>query len=322
VTPHAAEAAQGVEDPGLVEPIDAGGGEDRQRVGDVVRPGHRQAQLHLASVRPGDAHHAPCLGGDDRRQRPQVVGRLEPIEDHRAGRAGDERPHLRRVAAGDEEPVGRQQRDEALIGGGERLRRRVEIGVVVLDAGQDERLRLVVQELGAAVEVGGVVLVPFDDEARAGAAAEARREVARHAADQIAGIGAALAPHPRRHGGGRRLAVGAGDDERPAAGEEEARQGLRHRDERQPAALGLDRLRVVARHGVADDDQVGGRLEVLRIEADVRPHAAALEERAHRRVERPVGAAHAVPQLLQQAGQGRHARAADRDAVDVEGIHR
>src|SRR6185295_5120267 len=44
----------------------------------------------------------------------------------------------------------------------------------------------------------------------------------------------------------------------------------------------------------------------------------AREQGAHRRIERPVGAADAVALLLQKAGERSHPRTADRHAVDVE----
>ena len=132
--------------------------------------------------------------------------------------------------------------------------------MVVLGAGQQQRLGLVVEELGAAVEVGGVVLVPLDDEAVAGAVVEARRQVLGRAADQVAGIAAAGGVDPGRHRRRRRLAVGAGHHQGAVVVEEEAGERLRHRDDGQAEALGGDRLGVVAVDGVADDDQVRPRL--------------------------------------------------------------
>ena len=102
--------------------------------------------------------------------------------------------------------------------------------MVVLDRGEDQGLGTVVQELGAAVEVGGVVLVALDHEAGPGAAAKTDAEVDRHAADEEAGIAAALRPDPGRHGAGRGLAVRAGDHQRLPVGEEEARQRFGHRE--------------------------------------------------------------------------------------------
>lgn len=44
------------------------------------------------------------------------------------------------------------------------------------------------------------------------------------------------------------------------------------------------------------------------------------QERAHGRVERAVGAPHAVTEVLEQAGQGSHAGPADGDEVDGKGL--
>ena len=49
----------------------------------------------------------------------------------------------------------------------------VDVGVVELDVREDERVRKVVEEFGAFVEEGGVVLVAFDDEVARGAELEA-----------------------------------------------------------------------------------------------------------------------------------------------------
>ena len=62
---------------------------------------------------------------------------------------------------------------------------------------------------------------------------------------------------PRAHRARRRLAVRAGDDERPASLEEVLAQRAGHRRARQPEPLGGLRLRVVAADRVAHDDEVG-----------------------------------------------------------------
>lgn len=116
----------------------------------------------------------------------------------------------------------------------------------------------------------------------------------------------------------RGLPVGAGDDQRPAMGEEEARQGLGHRQLLEAQALHFLDFDIGSRHGVADDDQLGPGLEVRRGEAHRGPDSCPGEERRHRGVEGAVGAADGVAFFLQQAGERRHARAADRDAVDIE----
>ncbi len=192
--------------------------------------------------------------------------------------------------------------------------------MVVLDAGEDRRLGPVVEELGAAVEVGGVVLVALDDEALARAGVEAAPQVQRHAADEIARIGAAGGIDPGRQRGGGRLAVGAGGHQRLAAGEEEARQGLRHGDLVEAALARRGGDRVVARHRVAHHHQVGRRVQVGRVVAHQRLDPGFGQQIAHRRVERRVTATHPMAQVLEQAGERGHAGAADGDEEDVQGL--
>ena len=264
-------------------------------------------------VRPGSA---VCVDRLDAVRGVQVVVLAEAVEQHRGARPGGDAAHLGKVAAGDHLAVRRHQLDQPSVGVQQRLGRRVEVGVVVLDAGQHQGLGAVVEELRPAVEVGGVVLVALDHEAVAAAGAEADAEVAGHAADQEARLGAAVGEHPGGQRGGGGLAVGAGHHQRPAAGEEEAAQGLRHRVDRQPAALRLHRLGIVAAHRVAHHHQVRRRLEVGRVPAHPRYDAGVGEQRAHRRVERLVGAPHGVALLLQQASERRHAAPPDGDQVD------
>src|SRR5262249_57139560 len=96
-----------------------------------------------------------------------------------------------------------------------------DVDVVELDRRQDRRARPVVEELRALVEEGAVVLVALDDEVRALAEAVALAQVLRHAADEEAGIAPGVEEHEGEERGGRGLAVGAGDDDRVALGEEE-----------------------------------------------------------------------------------------------------
>ena len=85
--------------------------------------------------------------------------------------------------------------------------------MVELDAREHRRARAVVQELGSLVEVGGVVLVAFDDDVRALPEPEVRLGVERHAADEEGRIGARDDEHVRHQRRRRRLAVRAGDDD-------------------------------------------------------------------------------------------------------------
>ena len=99
-----------------------------------------------------------------------------PAVGHDPARARRQQPlHGRIVGAGDEQSSGvpgaalarRQPLDQSEERPLQALEVRVQIDVVVLQAGQDDGLRPVVPELRSAIEVGGVVLVALDDEPRA-----------------------------------------------------------------------------------------------------------------------------------------------------------
>jgi predicted alpha/beta hydrolase len=72
----------------------------------------------------------------------------------------------------------------------------VEIGVIVLDAGEHECMRSVVEKLRTPVEIGGIVFVTLDDEALTPAGVEALAQIDRNTTDQIARIGPALGIDP------------------------------------------------------------------------------------------------------------------------------
>ena len=89
--------------------------------------------------------------------------------------------------------------------------------MVELYVGQDGGVGKVVEELGALVEEGGVVLVAFEDEgAGVGVDAEAGAEVFGYASDQEGGgevrvSSAGYFVNPGEHAGGGGLAVGAAE---------------------------------------------------------------------------------------------------------------
>jgi hypothetical protein len=126
------------------------------------------------------------------------------------------------------------------------LERREDVDVVELDRGQDRGARTVVEELRALVEVGGVVLVALDHEVRALAQEPALAEGDRHAADEQAGIAAGLGQDVGDQRRGRGLAVGAGDDDAVAAGQELLAEHRRERGQGQAALAGRRDLDVIA----------------------------------------------------------------------------
>ncbi len=71
---------------------------------------------------------------------------------------------------------------------------------------------------------------------------------------------------PGEHRSCRRLAVRSGDDQYFFAAKEFVVQQLRQRAERDALVEDVLEFDVAARDGIADDDQVGLRFEILRIE--------------------------------------------------------
>ena len=315
--PHAPERGQRLQHDLGIEAIGPRRDPDRRPVCRVVFAPHPELDPLPGACLfqlEGDA----VLAALDRTGEPDIA-RASAVG-HHAARARPSQPlDGRVVGAGDQEPARRQPLDQPDEGPFQPLEVGIEIDVVVLQAGQDHGLRPVVPELRSAVEVGGVVLVPLDREARAAAEREAGSQADGRAADEETGIGAGARVDPGRHRGRRRLAVAAGDDQRVPVPEHEAVERFGHRQPRQAEFLGRHRLRVGARDRVADDDQVRSRRQVGRVVADHGLDARVGQQLAGRRIEGSVGSPHLVAQLPQQAGERRHAGAADRDQVDVQG---
>jgi len=214
----------------------------------------------------------------------------------------------RRRRARKEDPVLGDERDELAEGRLDGLLVLEDVGVIELDRRDERRARLVVQELGALVEEGRVVLVALDD--HLGALPEPPRlaEVQRHAPDQERRVAARVVEDVRQDRRRRRLAMGSRDDDRVLPLEEEAPEQRREGLERDVALVGGEDLDVVLAADVADDDDVGGPVEVRGAEALERRHAQLRELRRHGRVHVLVGAAHVVPRRLEQPRERPHAR--------------
>ncbi len=315
------DAVKGAESAGErrgLEAVQPGCRPDRERVGRVVHAPDPEGELALAAVRLGDADPQAVGRGARRAEQPEVVVLPLAVEDDRTGSAPGERAHLGGVAAGDQAAIRRQESDQPGIGVGERRGGRIEIDVIVLDGGEDHGLRPVVQELGAAVEIGRVVLVALDDESPPRAAMEARAEIDRHAAHQEAGIPPAGGVDPGGHRRRRGLAVRPGDHQRRAVGEEEAGQRRGHRQALETEPFRFDRFGIVAAHGVAHHHEIRARRKMRRVETGPGDDAGLLEQVAHRRIERAVGAGDAMALGLQKAGERRHSGAADGDQVEMK----
>ena len=77
---------------------------------------------------------------------------------------------------------------------------------------------------------------------------------------------------------------------------------------------------VAAGHGIADNNQVRARFEILGVERLCDRNVQAAEEVGHRRVRGGVGTRDAESAVFQHAGERGHGRAADADQVNVFGL--
>ncbi len=194
---------------------------------------------------------------------------------------------------------------------------REDIRVIKLKVVQHRRAWTVVHELGALVEKGAVVLVRLDDEERRAPQARGNPEVLRHPADEKAGRHAGVFQQPGQQTGGRGFAMGAGYRQYPAI--------LQHMP-RQPFGAGhvghaliqhVLHCRVAAGHGIADDDHVRGRLQMLGTVPLLQGNTLFAELGTHRRIDVGVRAADLMAQFACQQRQRPHERTADAENVEM-----
>ena len=122
---------------------------------------------------------------------------------------------------------------------------------------------------------------------------------------------------PGQHGSCRGLAVGSGDDQHFLAAKKFVVQQLRQGTEWDALVENVLEFDIAARHGVADDDQVGTRFEILRVEGLGHGNVELAQKIRHRRIGCGVGAGDVESALLQHARQRGHGGAADADQVNV-----
>jgi len=193
----------------------------------------------------------------------------------------------------------------------------VDVGVIEFDRVQQQRIGIVVEELGALVEEGRVVLVALGDEPRPGPEPEVVREVPAGTAYHETRVAAGLVQHPRQQRARGRLAVRSDDDGATTVAHEEPHERFGHRAVRNPGREHRLDLGIAARHRVADDHEIGSRLEILGAIALAIRNAEIGEERAHRRVDGLIGARHVVSDGAQHAGERRHSDPRDGDQMNV-----
>ena len=197
----------------------------------------------------------------------------------------------------------------------------VDIRMVEFEVIDDQRARSVMHELGTLVEKRGVVLVGLDHEVLSGAKAGRCREICRHAADQEARLKSCCLQQPCRHASRRRLAVGAGYRNDPAISQHMFCKpgragGIGH-------TLVQYRLddRHTAAHDVADDDEVGRKIQLPGIEAFDQVDAKAAQLIAHGRIHAAIATGHPVAGLAGNGGNSAHERPANTEDMNMHSAH-
>jgi hypothetical protein len=249
---RATVAAQGGRHPGRREAELGGGGEGGGRVQRVMVPGHPHGQLGqdlperavARGYREADRHPAgtdaadPVVGMHGLAVASQAIVRKAGRHGFRAGIVG----------------AGHDQPGRAAAEGGERGLDIGQAGVVVqvvgLHVGDHREVRREQQERPVA-------LVGLGDEIQAGAVLSAKTGLAEHAADHVAGIGAALAEHGGEHRGRGGLAVGPGHRDHPPARHHRGERG-RPVNHPHPAPRGFGQLRVVRADRAGHHERVAG----------------------------------------------------------------
>jgi hypothetical protein len=178
--------------------------------------------------------------------------------------------------------------------------------VIAVDRGDHGDDRRQAQE--AAVE-----LVRLGDEVVAAAEARAGAEQAQAAADDHSRIEARVGQHRPDQGGGRGLAVGAGDGDAVLEPHQLA-EHLGAADHGDAAAARLAHLGVLRRDRRGDHHQLDAFEVVGRVPLE--DHGAQLLEPLGGLAEHLIGAAHLEVVLEQDLGDAAHAGAADADEVD------
>src|SRR5262249_49646899 len=143
----------------------------------------------------------------------------------------------------------------------------IDVGVVKFDGGDDQLVRAVVQELRPLVEESGVVFVAFDDKFLASPQAVVATEILSLTADQKIRPPPRVLENPCQQRRRRCLAMRAGDDKRSVAGKKEFLERFRERAVRNLVVEHVFDLGIPTREGVADDDKVWLRLQMVLAEA-------------------------------------------------------
>ncbi len=252
------------------------------------------------------------------RQPPGAVDGVAKAHDRRPG-AHLEHPVQRRLSVGDQQAAapgdGAHQVVELPLDGGQVIE---DIRVVELQVAQDGDLGAVVDELGALVEEGRIVLVGFNHEGGIVSAETGRdAEVAGHPADQKPRRKPRRLQQPGQQARGGGLAVSAGHGDRPSPGEHFLSQPLGAGYVGQPLVQHRLDFGVTPGEGIADHYAVRPRREITRRVSLAQRDARLLELGTHRRIDIGIRAADGVAQLASEQRQATHEGATDAEDVEV-----
>ena len=191
-----------------------------------------------------------------------------------------------------------------------------DVRVVEFEVVQDQRTRVVMDELGSLVEQRRIVLVCLDHEKRGFAEPRGARKIAPDAADQETGFEPGILENPGQHAAGRGLAVGSGDGQHPALLQHVFVQPLRAGGVARTALEDGFELRIAAGDRIADDEYVGIVGQGFGPVAVVQVDTGAFELGAHRRIDLRVGAGDLATEFARDLCNTGHEGAADAENIN------
>ena len=192
-----------------------------------------------------------------------------------------------------------------------------DVRVVEFQVVEDDRTWPVVDELGAFVEEGGVVLVRLHHEEGGGTQASRNAEVQRHPADQESRVEPRVCEHPGEHARGGGLAMGAGHAQYPTPPQQVGLEPFGAGTVGQTLIQHVFDCRDAAAHSVADDHHVRCRVQVRGVVTLHQGDPRGLELGTHRRIDVGIGTGHAMAQGAGELGDAAHEGAADSKYVQV-----
>jgi hypothetical protein len=190
--------------------------------------------------------------------------------------------------------------------------------VVEFQVVENQRARAVVDELGALVEEGGVVLVRFHHEERRAAQSRRLAEIGRNPADQKARLQPGVFQNPGQQAAGGGLAVSAGHRQNVPAAQHVIGQPCRAGGVGYFAVeQGFDQRPAPAHH-VADHHRIRPEFgELFGVVAFPQGDTGLGQLGAHRRIDVGVAAGNGMAGRAGEQGDAGHEGAADTENVNV-----